>query len=641
MLLLTSTSDRILLVTSSADAIEVHASYVDNVAGEVVPGRANTLISTATTTTIVSSPSATTTQRNVRTLYLKNEGLGTNTLTVNHDNGTTVSTIWQGDLATEEELSLVQDGTWKVYAANGLEKVYTMIGPTGPTGPAGGPTGATGPTGPIGVTGPTGVQGPTGTQGPTGPQGLTGVTGATGPIGVTGATGPLGNTGGVGATGAIGPTGPIGVTGPTGPIGPIGVTGATGPIGITGATGVTGATGAVGPTGLIGETGPIGVTGATGPVGVTGATGVTGPIGVTGATGPIGVTGATGAVGPGVASGGNVNDLLTRGAGPDYTTVWTATPTVSKLAINTTLDLAPSSGELSWDPTEGTVRLGTPGVTYQLGQEISFKCKNTSADNILDGEAVMFMGADSTTGYIEIAHMIADGTLPGYVFFGVATEPIAIGAVGYVTTLGKVRNVDTSAFPEDSVLWLSPTNPGEFQLTEPEAPNLKIAAAAVIKSHPTNGILFVRAETGRNIADCHDVDVGLGASNLQYLGWTEAFQRWQPITLPNASPRSITIAAPQTGDGFTLFRTDREITFSSVIGIVQGSSTPSVTYEIRYASDRSTSGTLAMAPDTVTNSTTGDSAAIQNQPIASGYYIWLKITNVSGTVDEFNVSIAF
>ena len=136
MLLLTSTSDRVLLATSSADTIEVHASYVDNISGELVPGRKNTTISSATTTTIVESP-GTSTQRNIRTLYLKNEGVGTNTLTVNHDNGSVVATIWEGSLAAEEELSLIQDGTWRVYASNGLEKVYAMIGPTGPTGPAG------------------------------------------------------------------------------------------------------------------------------------------------------------------------------------------------------------------------------------------------------------------------------------------------------------------------------------------------------------------------------------------------------------------------------------------------------------------------------------------------------------------------
>ena len=122
MLLLTSTSDRILLDTSSSAAIEVHASYVDNQSGSVTPGRKNTSISSATTTVIVEPP-ADSIQRNVRTLYIKNEGATSNTLTVNHDNGTLISTIWQGALQAEEELILAQDGTWRVYDAIGLEKI--------------------------------------------------------------------------------------------------------------------------------------------------------------------------------------------------------------------------------------------------------------------------------------------------------------------------------------------------------------------------------------------------------------------------------------------------------------------------------------------------------------------------------------
>lgn len=351
-------------------------------------------------------------------------------------------------------------------------------------------------------------------------------------------------------------------------------------------------------------------------------------------------TGPQGPSGAGVAIGGNAGDILVRAAGPDYTTAWTATPTVDKLGFDTSVGATANTGELSWNATEGTLNLGTPGVTYQLGQELSFKCKNVSADPIVDGEAVMFMGADSTTGYIEVAHMIANGSVPGYTFFGVATEPIPVGSVGYITTLGKVRGIDTSAFPEDSLLWLSPTNPGEFQLTEPSAPNLKIAVAAVIKSDPVNGIIFVRAETGRNIADCHDVEIGVGAADQEYLGWSEAYQRWQPTLVPNVAPRSITIAQPQVNDSFTLFRTSRETTITSVMALVQGSS-PSVTFELRYASDRSTTGTLATSSTTVTNTTTGTSASILNQPIPSGRYVWIEVTGVSGTVDEFNVSIAF
>lgn len=104
------------------------------------------------------------------------------------------------------------------------------------------------------------------------------------------------------------------------------------------------------------------------------------------------------------------------------------------------------------------------------------------------------------------------------------------------------------------------------------------------------------------------------------------------------TPKSITVAEPQGGDEFTLFFTEYPTTLSQVQAVVRGA-TPSVTYEIRFAADRSTAGTLAIVPATVTSTTNGDTATIQNMPIPAGRYVWLRVTGVSGVVSELNVSL--
>ena len=52
MLLLTSVTDVVQVVTSSTAPLQVHASWVDNATGTITPGRTNTAITTAATTSV-------------------------------------------------------------------------------------------------------------------------------------------------------------------------------------------------------------------------------------------------------------------------------------------------------------------------------------------------------------------------------------------------------------------------------------------------------------------------------------------------------------------------------------------------------------------------------------------------------------
>jgi hypothetical protein len=105
-------------------------------------------------------------------------------------------------------------------------------------------------------------------------------------------------------------------------------------------------------------------------------------------------------------------------------------------------------------------------------------------------------------------------------------------------------------------------------------------------------------------------------------------------------PRSITIVDPQNDDEFTLLHAKEDIVFTQVLAVVRGTD-PSVTYEVRYDADRSASGVVAIGPSVVTSTTAGDTATVQNMPVPSGSFVWLKLLNVSGVVGEFNFSAAF
>jgi hypothetical protein len=113
-----------------------------------------------------------------------------------------------------------------------------------------------------------------------------------------------------------------------------------------------------------------------------------------------------------------------------------------------------------------------------------------------------------------------------------------------------------------------------------------------------------------------------------------------PTGLANLElPKSISITAPVVGDDFTLFRADTDVTLTAVLAVLQGTSSPSVTFVIKYAPDRTASGTAATISTTVTSTTTGTSVALDQMPIPADSFVWLEISAVSGTVDELSITL--
>lgn len=83
MIILASTSDLLLLVTREAANVDVHVTWSDLLSPSVTPGRTNTLVTTATTTTIVGSP-ASSTYRAIKSITIRNSGTTPTNITVTH-----------------------------------------------------------------------------------------------------------------------------------------------------------------------------------------------------------------------------------------------------------------------------------------------------------------------------------------------------------------------------------------------------------------------------------------------------------------------------------------------------------------------------------------------------------------------------
>jgi hypothetical protein len=126
MIFLTSTSDKIQVITTAAGTVDVHASWVDLASGVVSAGRTNTRITTAATTDVVAAPAASTT-RNLKTLKIGNNSASvTNTVTIQHTDGVNVIVIEQVVLAPLERIGYEEGSGVRVFDSAGREKITNL-----------------------------------------------------------------------------------------------------------------------------------------------------------------------------------------------------------------------------------------------------------------------------------------------------------------------------------------------------------------------------------------------------------------------------------------------------------------------------------------------------------------------------------
>jgi len=183
------------------------------------------------------------------------------------------------------------------------------------------------------------------------------------------------------------------------------------------------------------------------------------------------------------------------------------------------------AGEIVWNQADGTFDMGLlNGVTLQNGQEIHFYGKAQGV--ISNGQAVMFAGSQGDHLLMSVATQSAINANPEY-FIGVATQDFANNDFGYITVLGKVRELDTTIY-SGSVLYFdsSGTTPGALTTTMPVAPNAKIIVAAIVRVHATQGILMVRPHTMPKVNDIQDIYAPTPANNYG-LFWNSATLRYE------------------------------------------------------------------------------------------------------------------
>jgi hypothetical protein len=174
---------------------------------------------------------------------------------------------------------------------------------------------------------------------------------------------------------------------------------------------------------------------------------------------------------------------------------------VKTIKLNTSgPNITPVPGMLSWNVAEDCMNIHqNDGSVLQTGLESYIRVYNNNNTTLLNGSVVRFSGVVSGSLGVPIASLMdADPNQDPLYLIGVLTGDIANGAIGRATTLGNVRNIDTTGSSSNEtwmigdILWVHPSLDGKLTRIKPTSPDVAISVAAVMVVHATEGTLLVR-----------------------------------------------------------------------------------------------------------------------------------------------------
>lgn len=186
-----------------------------------------------------------------------------------------------------------------------------------------------------------------------------------------------------------------------------------------------------------------------------------------------------------------------------------------------------------------------PDIALQIGQENWIRVRNESGATITNGSAVYINGSHTGTGLPTIALAQANSASTTIVA-GLATHDIENNTIGYVTSIGAVRGLNTSSFSNGQAVFLSAATPGTLTGTAPSAPNYRFRVGIVTKAASgTAGSIHVTPTTAA---------LGNGTAN-QVFGMNNAGTLQEVKSIVGASgvsvgntANTITITAPSKID---------------------------------------------------------------------------------------------
>ena len=315
---------------------------------------------------------------------------------------------------------------------------------------------------------------------------------------------------------------------------------------------------------------------------------------------------------------------------------------VDKIDFNTATSDTAVVGQLVWNDTDGTLDLGLKGgLLNKIGQQLVVRARNNSGSVITKGSVVKVVGVAG--GFIGIDLAQGDSDANSATAFGIVAENIANAANGFVGINGIIHGLNTNAFTEGDILYLSTATPGAITNVKPVAPLHAVVVGYVAKKSATDGHILMHVQNGYELDELHDVTYPTTPANNQILQYNFAQTRWEnknfPIEIQLAASDETTALTAGTAKvtfrlptAFTLTGVRASLTTAQASGSIftvdinQGGSSVLGT-KLTIDNTEKTSTTAATAATITTSALTDDAEiTIDIDQIGDGTATGLKIT---------------
>lgn len=296
----------------------------------------------------------------------------------------------------------------------------------------------------------------------------------------------------------------------------------------------------------------------------------------------------------------------------------TGVVTLTYTDVNAIGSITSTDGSVTVSTTSGVADLSVQRAVSSTN--VIALVRNTTGATLTKGTVVYITGA---TGQIStVSKAIATGDSTSAQTLGVMSANLANNSNGYVTIIGLVTDMDTSAYTDGAQLYLSPTTAGTYTATKPYAPDHLVYVAIVEHAHPTQGKLFVKVQNGYELDELHNV-AAQSPSNGQTIVYNSTTSLWEKNTVSLTTGVNGTLPIANGGTGQTSY-TDGQLLIGNTSGNTLTKATLTAGTGISITNGNGSISIAATNSGTVT-SVTGSSPVVSSGgatpdiSLASGY----------------------